>query len=220
MIEIMIVENQRLLREGVEAIIDQTNDIRVMETAENGETAIQKIKETQIDVVLMDSHMPDMDGIVTMVYLKEKYPLIKVIMLTEDLEEDFVITGINAGVDAFLYKNLYADTLTQTIRATYRCDIVLSGKIAQIITAKIWELTFDREQLLAKRLEIRGYKFTKRELDIMYLLKNRYTNQQIAEEILLGVGTIKNYISGIYDKLNVQNRKEAIDLLRLLERNK
>ncbi|WP_449355149.1 response regulator [Virgibacillus natechei] len=209
----MIVENQRLLRQGIKAIIDQTDDIRVMETAENGESATQKIKHIQTDVIVMDSHM---DGIETMVYVKENYPSIKVIMLTEDIDEDLVITGINAGADGFLLKNLYADTLIQTIREAYRGDKVLSGKVAQIITTKIWELTFDRKQLLAKRLEIRGITFTKRELDIAYFLKKRYTNQQIAAELLLGVGTIKNYISGIYHKLNVQNRADAVDVLRLI----
>lgn len=121
----MLVEDQRLFREGVQAILDKTDDIQVIGIAENGEAAIREIDKREVDktrpdVVLMDIHMPNMDGIRTTVYLKEHYPDIKVVILTSDADEDTVIRGISVGADGFLLKALYADSLIQVIRDAAR----------------------------------------------------------------------------------------------------
>lgn len=125
MIKVMLVEDQRLFREGVQAILDKTDDIQVIGIAENGEAAIREIDKREVDktrpdVVLMDIHMPNMDGIRTTVYLKEHYPDIKVVILTSDADEDTVIRGISVGADGFLLKALYADSLIQVIRDAAR----------------------------------------------------------------------------------------------------
>lgn len=194
MIKVMLVEDQRLFREGVQAILDKTDDIRVIGIAENGEAAIREIDKTRPDVVLMDIHMPNMDGIRTTVYLKEHYPDIKVVMLTSDADEDTVIRGISVGADGFLLKALYADSLIHAIREAVRGQPVLSGEVARILATRIRELTMNKKQILAKRLENRGLYFSARELDIAYLFMEGHTNKHIAQELYLGEGTVKNYI--------------------------
>lgn len=215
----MLVEDQRLFREGVQAILDKTDDIQVIGIAENGEAAIREIDKREVDktrpdVVLMDIHMPNMDGIRTTVYLKEHYPDIKVVILTSDADEDTVIRGISVGADGFLLKALYADSLIQVIRDAARGQTVLSGEVARILATRIRELTMNKKQILAKRLENRGLYFSTRELDIAYLIMEGHTNKHIAHQLYLGEGTVKNYISEIYHKINIRHRAKAVEFLR------
>ncbi|WP_088052508.1 response regulator [Virgibacillus dakarensis] len=218
MIKVLFVDDQRLFREGVGALIAKTDDICVIGTADNGEAAIQQIAEKPPNVVLMDIHMPNLDGIKTTVYIKEHYPDIKVIMLTSDVEEDLVIRAISVGADGFLLKSLYADDLIRSIHDAFRGQIVLSGEVARILANKIRELTLDKKQIFAKRLENRGLHFSNRELDIAYLLMGGHTNKHIAQKLFLAEGTVKNYISEIYNKLNIRNRAEIIAFLRKIMR--
>ncbi|MFD1037247.1 response regulator [Virgibacillus byunsanensis] len=209
MINVMLVEDQRLFREGVEALINKTDDIQVIGMAENGETAIELVERKVPDVILMDIHMPNLDGIKTTSYLKEKYPNIKIVMLTTEADEDNVIRGISVGADGFLLKGLYSDNLIRSIRDAQRGQIVFSGEVAKILAYKIRELTMSEKQILAKRIENKGFSFTNRELDIAYLIMEGNTNKSIAQKLFLGEGTVKNYISELYHKLELGNRKEA-----------
>lgn len=213
-IKVMLVEDQRLFQEGVEAIIKTTNDMHVTGMALSGASAIDMLKQQQPDVVLMDIHMPELDGIKTTVYIKENYPDIKVVMLTSLVDEELVIRGINVGADGFLLKDLYAEKLIESLRYAAAGQTVLSGKVAQILVDKIRESTLDKQQILGKRLENRGFTLTKRELDIAFLFMDGHSNKIIAEKLFLGEGTIKNYISEIYAKLNIHKRQEARDYLK------
>ena len=210
MIHVLIVENQRLLRDGMEAIIERTDDIKVIGAVDNGENAIKQMEHLNPDIVIMDIHLPQMDGIRTTKYMKEKYPQVGVILLTSKVD-DFIISGINAGADVFLVKAVYAERLLEAIRIAYRGETIFSGKVAQMLATRIRELTMNNKQIFTLRLERLGYTFTKREIDIAFLLKENYTNQQIAHKLFLGEGTVKNYISEIYNKLNIRNRAKVID---------
>ncbi|MBP2075908.1 response regulator [Oceanobacillus polygoni] len=210
MIHVLIVENQRLLRDGIEAIIERTDDIKVIGAVDNGETAIKQMEHLKADIVIMDIQLPQMDGIRTTKLIKEKYPEVSVILLTSKVN-DLVISGINAGADGFLVKALYAERLLEAIRIAYRGETVLSGEVARMLAGRIRELTMNNKQIFTLRLERLGYSFTKREIDIAFLLKENHTNQQIANKLFLGEGTVKNYISEIYNKLNIRNRAKVID---------
>lgn len=210
MIHVLIVENQRLLRDGMEAIIERTDDIKVIGAVDNGENAIKQMEHLNPDIVIMDIHLPQMDGIRTTKYMKEKYPEVGVILLTSKVD-DFIISGINAGADGFLVKAVYAERLLEAIRIAYRGETIFSGEVAQMLATRIRELTMNNKQIFTLRLERLGYTFTKREIDIAFLLKENYTNQQIAHKLFLGEGTVKNYISEIYNKLNIRNRAKVIE---------
>lgn len=210
MIHVLIVENQRLLRDGIEAIIERTDDIKVIGAVDNGETAIKQMEHLKTDIVIMDIQLPQMDGIRTTKLIKEKYPEVSVILLTSKVN-DLVISGINAGADGFLVKALYAECLLEAIRIANRGETVLSGEVARMLAGRIRELTMNNKQIFTLRLERLGYSFTKREIDIAFLLKENHTNQQIANKLFLGEGTVKNYISEIYNKLNIRNRAKVID---------
>ncbi|MGP4106001.1 response regulator [Virgibacillus sp. L01] len=135
MINVLLVDNQRLFREGVKALTDSQQDINIIGMAPNGQDAIAMITELVPDVVLMDVHMPDMDGIRATAHIIEMHPTVKVVLLTTVAEEELIIRGISVGADGFLLKELYPDTLHNAIRDAYRGQVVLSREIAQILAS-------------------------------------------------------------------------------------
>ncbi|TFJ93058.1 response regulator [Lentibacillus salicampi] len=218
MIKVMLVDDQQLFREGVESLINHTNDIEVISMADSGEQAITLLETEKPDVVLMDIHMPQMDGIKTTAYIKEAHPTMKVVMLTSTNDEELVIRAIKVGADGFLLKDLYPEKLTESIRDVMKGQNVLSGEVAGLLVNRIRELTLDKKQILGRRLDNQGIRLTNRELDIAYFILNGHSNQAIAKYLYLGQGTVKNYISEIYSKLDIHNRKQAVtyfnDLLK------
>src|SRR5699024_7451386 len=214
LIKLLLAEDQRLFLEGIQALIDTQNDMEVVGTAANGDEALGLVNELQPDVVLMDIHMPELDGIKATALIKESYPAVKVIMLTTNIDEELAIRAISVGADVFLIKELYRDTLYQAIRDAYRGQVVLSGEVGSILARRIRELTMDKKGILGKRLENRGIYLTDREQEIAYWFMEKHTNKQIAHKLFLGEGTIKNYISEIYQKLGINHRGQAIEYLQ------
>jgi len=213
MIRVLVVEDQQLFKDGVKALLAQEDDIEVIGLACNGEEAIRQIKDQQPDVVLMDIHMPQVDGIKATLYIKEHYPDIKVVLLTTYAQKDAVIMGLNAGADGFLLKSLDAERLIRTIRDAYSGQIVISGEAAKILAGAALRLQCSKKDVLEQRLIGHNIHLSKRELDIAYLLMKGTSNQRIAQTLFLSEGTVKNYISTIYGKLNVATRKEAVAFL-------
>ncbi|MFD2627840.1 response regulator [Oceanobacillus kapialis] len=214
MIKVMLVEDQRLFSEGVEALISNTEDIQVVGVANNGKEAIEIFKQCLPDVVLMDIHMPELDGIKATIRVKETHPDVKVILLTTYADEDLVITGVNAGADGFLLKSLRSASLIRSIREVYDNEIVLSGAAARILAEKIRDHTYSKKEILDRKLRNRNITLSARELDIAYLLMDHLTNKQIAEKLFLSEGTIKNYISELYHKFDIPNRKKLLQYLQ------
>ncbi|WP_404455318.1 response regulator [Oceanobacillus kapialis] len=214
MIKVMLVEDQRLFSEGVEALISNTEDIQVVGVANNGKEAIEIFKQCLPDVVLMDIHMPELDGIKATIRVKETHPDVKVILLTTYADEDLVITGVNAGADGFLLKSLRSASLIRSIREVYDNEIVLSGSAARILAEKIRDQTYSKKEILDRKLRNRNITLSARELDIVCLLMDHLTNKQIAEKLFLSEGTIKNYISELYHKFDIPNRKKLLQYLQ------
>ena len=148
LIRVVVVDDERLLRSGIQALIDGESDMQVVGMIDNGQTLIDKYLEYRPDVVLMDIHMPGLDGIKTTVKLKQKIPNVKIIFLTAKATEEEIIRGISAGGDGFLIKELYPDDLFQSIRNIYRGQNVLSSDVAKILVQSIRKLSLNRCQFL------------------------------------------------------------------------
>ena len=214
MIKVLLVEDQRLFREGVNALIMAEDDMKVVGIANHGQEAIQKIVKLQPDIVLMDVHMPEVDGIKATVHIMEHYPNVKVILLTTHADEDLITNGLSVGAKGFLLKSLDATRLIRSIRDVYDDQVVLSGEAARILANKLLDYQYDKKEILGKNLENFDIYLSRRELDIAFLLMENMTNKYMAQELYLSEGTIKNYISEIYNKIGFRNRKEAIAYLR------
>lgn len=213
MIKVLLVNGQRLFNEAIESLLSTEADIDVVGMAITVQDAMKQIYEKAPDIVLLDVHMSSMDGIKTTVHIKDNYPNIKVIFLTTFSQKELVIAGIVAGADGFLLKNIDTENLLQAIRNAYRDQIVISGDAAKILAKAVIELQYDRHEILKTNLEKRNIYFSDREVEVALLMIDQLTNKRIAQRLYLSEGTVKNYISGIYSKLNIDTRKEAIEYL-------
>lgn len=216
MIKVLLVNGQRLFNEAVKSLLFPEPDMFVVGSATTGEDAVDQIHIKLPDVVLLDVHMPDVDGIKMTMHIKDNYPHIKVIFLTTFSNKKLVIAGIAAGADGFLLKNIDSDSLLQSIRNAYRDQVVFSGEVAKILAKAVIEVRYDPHEILKAKLEKRDIYLSHRELEVASLIIDKCTNKEISQKLYLSEGTIKNYISEIYSKLNVRTRKEAMNYLRKL----
>ncbi|APC49627.1 hypothetical protein BME96_16140 [Virgibacillus halodenitrificans] len=214
MVKVLLVDDQRLFTDGIMAILAETDDIQVVGVATNGEEAIAKFQQYEPDLVLMDIHMPHVNGIRATLDIKESYPDVKVILLTTFADEDLIVRGFNVGADGYLLKDLNGEKLIWAIREAERGEMVISGPVARILAKKIREYKYDKKEILRQKLATLEVVLTPRELEIAYMLMEEETNKSIAQKLYLSEGTIKNYISDLYHKLNIHSRKRVIDFLK------
>lgn len=221
MIKVLLVEDQRLFTEGIRALIERIDDIEVVGTAPDGKKAVKFMNKSQADVILMDIHMPRVNGIIATTHLKDNFPDVKIILLTTYADEDLIVAGLVWGADGFLLKSLDATRLIQSIRNAYDDQVVISGEAARILAKKIQGFKYSKKQLLGRELDKRNIRLTGRQLDIAYLIMKETTNRNIAQQLFLSEGTIKNYISEVYNKIDLHNRRDVIVYLRgLLPENR
>lgn len=217
MISIMIVDDQRLLREGLQTILQSEEGMKISVLCENGMEAVAAAKQHKPDVILMDIKMPVMDGIEAMKQIKRERPGTIVLMLTTFAEDRFIIEAMAGGADGFLLKDMPSKRIVQTIHEAMNGGVMLPAPIASKLAARLSVLsgnsadTFDEAKLKAA-----GYNFTERERKIILLMLEGYTNRQISSSLFMSEGTVRNYVSVIYNKLGTSERQAAIAILRPL----
>lgn len=216
MVKVMLVDDQRLFIEGLQAILSQEKDIEVVGLASNGFEVINRIETLKPDIILMDIHMPDTNGLEATFKIKDAFPHIKVILLTTFAEEELIIYGFNAGADGFLLKELEREQLIRAIEDVYHDEVVIAGQAARILAKNVRDMKYNKEDILKERLDKQHIKLTHRELEIANLVMEGSSNKYMADELGLSEGTIKNYISDLYHKLDIHNRKDVTKYLQKL----
>ncbi|MDY0404933.1 response regulator transcription factor [Virgibacillus sp. 179-BFC.A HS] len=212
----LLVENQRLFSEGIQVLLQHEKDIQVVGVAEDGKTAVTLAGELLPDVILMEIQMPDKDGTEIARELKEINSKFKIVFLTNLPEEKLIMEALEVGASGFLSKTLLPNNLFKAIRDAHSGQYVLSGDVAEAIIRHIKGIGMSEQNLLDQKLRNIGVELSQRELDIIMLLFKGNSNREISEKIGLNVGTVKNYVSSIYHKINVHYRKEAIAFFREL----
>lgn len=209
-IRVMIVDDQRLMREGLKTILDLEEDISVIHLAENGEDALNKIKSEEPDVVLMDIWMPTMNGVECTAAIKKEYPQIKVVILTTYDDDEFIIDALCNGAEGYILKDLPSEKLLSSIRDVYNGNSIMQPEIAAKVIAHI---TRNKGALQNSRItagETQVDELTDREKEILVLVAKGMNNREIAKTLYISEGTVKNYISSIYDKIGTKERSKAI----------
>ncbi len=200
-IRLLIVDDQPIIREGLKSLLTMSDDIDVVGEANHGEEALIKIAELQPHVVLMDIRMPVMDGVIATKRIKEQFPQTIIIILTTFDDDHYIIDALNHGASGYLLKDINATQLINAIRDGFNGNILLPGKVATKLTS----------YLMAKQQSTSAASdYTQREQAIIQLLIKGYSNTEIADELFLSVGTVKNYLSQIYSKASVTDRSNAI----------
>lgn len=209
MIKVLIVDDQIILAEGIKSVVESSDEVTVVGFATDGEKAVEECGKLHPDVVLMDIRMPNMNGVVATKRIKLAYPGIKIIVLTTFDDSDYILSAINNGASGYLLKDIGATALIDAIKNAYAGDTILPANIARKITDAAIKVTGDRQTKLK-----RAYNFSDREVEIAIMLVDGFTNRQIATALKISDGTVRNYISNIYLKLEVDSRVAAAEKIR------
>lgn len=213
--KVFITDDEILICNALKIVIQAQPDMEVIGIATSGIDALAQLDSIQPDLVLMDVRMPGMDGIACTKKLKERYPEMPILILTTYNEESYIIDGLAHGANGYLLKGLEFSQLIETIRSTLNGQYILPAEVAAKLSRYLMNTRTAPRDISTLPASITANNlFTAREQDILLLLGNRLSIREIADELHISEGTIKNYLTIIYEKLNVSSRYEAITLLR------
>jgi DNA-binding NarL/FixJ family response regulator len=206
MIRLLIVDDQRLMRQGLRTLLELEPDMQVAAEAEDGLAALEQYEQHQPDVVLMDIRMPRLDGVEATRRLLGRWPGGRVIILTTFDDDQSVFEGLRAGALGYLLKDVSGSELAEAIRTVAGGGALIEPSVARKVLAEFTRLAPTGGGTPSERLP---EPLSERELEVLRLLAQGANNRQIAAQLFLAEGTVKNYISSILDKLGVEDRTQA-----------
>jgi DNA-binding NarL/FixJ family response regulator len=206
-VRVLVVDDQRLIRDGVASLLAIQPGIMVVGTAADGRLAVDAARTLAPDVILMDVRMPNMDGVEAVAILRHQAPGCRVIMLTTFDDEEYVIEALRAGATGYLLKDLPAAELASAVRLAHAGVSQLDSSVAQRLAAA---LPGPRPSTLDSPAAAQpDDTLTARELDVLRLVATGSTNREIATRLFLSEGTVKNHISRILGRLGLRDRTHA-----------
>lgn len=210
MINIILVDDQKIVREGIKMILSLEEEITIMDEAENGSQLLEILSDGELpDVILMDVRMPIMDGVEATKIVKKNYKNIKVIILTTFNEDQYIFEGIKNGADGYILKDAGSDYLIKAIKTAYNGNILLDPEVTTKIVRAYNSISADNQTSNV----INAYKekldmLTQREMDVAKLVAQGKSNKDICNILFLTEGTVKNYLTKIFGKLELTSRTE------------
>jgi DNA-binding NarL/FixJ family response regulator len=214
-IRVLIVDDQRLLCEGFRKLIEMEPNLEVVGIAGNGEEALATTEQliaidTAPNVVLMDVRMPEMDGITATKIFRERWPTIRIVILTTFDERELIHAGLRAGAAGYVLKDITAEQLSATIRGVAQGQVLLHPDVASEIIASLASGSSEPAVTDPAYVGIHDLtQLTEREREILVLLARGASNREISETLYIASGTVKNHLSNILSKLGVRDRTQA-----------
>ena len=203
-IRVAIVDDQTLIREGLASLLALVPDLTVVGKAADGREALALVAELSPDVVLMDVRMPGMNGVAATRLIRARYPHTRVIVLTTFDHDEYVFESLLAGASGYLLKNADPDHLAAAIRAVHAGDSILDPTVTEKVIRRATHPE-EEEPALTERL-------TPREREVLDLMAEGAANAEIAAQLCLAEGTVRNHVSRILDKLGARGRAHAVRL--------
>jgi len=213
-IRLFLVHEVQLMCNVLSAALEGEEDIIVVGTANSIEEAIEKVDRTDVDVILTSTHLPGHGALKLTEKITQENPNADVVVLGITEQKDRVLQFIEAGAAGYVLKDDSVDDLLETIRTVYEGKAIVSPRIASAMMDRISELAQLFSSIERGVTETAG--LTARELDVLTLLGKNMTNQEIADHLVIEVGTVKNHVHSILNKLNVSSRDEAAAYLALI----
>lgn len=208
MIRILLVDDQALFREGLRTLLSIRPDLEVVGEAENGREAVEKAAELRPDVILMDLRMPVLNGVAATQQLQQEQPESKVIVLTTFDDDEYIFDGLRAGAVGYLLKDVSSEKLVEAIRAAARGESFLEPSIAAKVVAEFTRLSGEKRPS-SKSKQPLVEPLSQRELEILGVLAEGASNREIAQQLHITEGTVKNHVTNILGKLGVRDRTQA-----------
>lgn len=200
MINIMIVDDHSMIREGLKQLLELDGDMRVVEEASDGVECLEKITTAKPDVLLLDINMPRMNGLEVLAKLKEKKIKTKVLVLTVHNEIDYLLKAVEIGINGYLLKDSESSELKKAIVSVVDGENYIQPSLIPSLNAKMIQRDNDKDKI---------EDLTRRELEVLKLLATGNYNKEIAEELGISERTVKNHVSNIFKKIEVTDRTQA-----------
>lgn len=204
-IRVLIVDDQRLMREGLRTLLELEDDLAVVGEAESGEACVRAFAEMQPDVVLMDVRMPGVDGVEATRRIHSHWPDARVIILTTFDDDVYVFEGLRAGAQGYLLKAISGDELAHAIRTVAAGGALIDPAVTRKVVAEFARLAPPARAVDAGLAE----PLAEREVEILRLVAQGLSNREIAQRLFLAEGTVKNYVTAILQKIGVRDRTQA-----------
>jgi NarL family two-component system response regulator LiaR len=201
-IQVLLVDDHKIVRQGVRAYLHTLKDIRVVGEADSGAAAVSAVEQQRPDVVLMDLEMPgDLDGIAATRQIRKAHPEIQVIVVTSHHQDEYIFPAVRAGAISYLLKDVEPDELADAIRKAAHGEAVLDSRVASRI---IQELQGIRKDEVNPFTEL-----SDREFEVLRLIAAGKSNAEIAETLVIGESTVKTHIANLLRKLHLDDRTQA-----------
>lgn len=200
MIKILLAEDQALVRQGLKLMIETDEDLKITGEASNGKEAIALCERQRFDLAVLDIRMPEMTGLEAAKIIRERWPEIIILMLTTFDDEEYVIEALKYKVSGYLLKDGEAEELIRSIKSALTGGLVIEDHVA----AKVMPTLMENKS----ETFVTDHSLTQRELEIIACIGEGKNNEEIASELFLSVGTIKNHISNILNKLELRDRTQ------------
>ncbi|MGB8697909.1 MAG: response regulator transcription factor, partial [Thermosynechococcaceae cyanobacterium] len=196
------MDDQNLVCQGLKAILSQEEDFQVVGTAENGEAAIEQAEALRPNIVLMDVRMPIMNGLDATQIICQRFPDIKVLVLSTFDDDQYIADSMRAGAKGYLIKDMPSDELAQTIRLAHRGYTQMGPGLMEKLVVNMPKRETD---LKNQPTPIDLSQLTPREYEVMCLLRFGATNREIAAQLYISEGTVKTHINHILNRLDLKN---------------
>lgn len=203
-IKVMLVDDEKLVRTGMNMILNTYEDIEVISTVGNGEEALMECRKNAPDVVLMDIRMPKCDGVLGTKLIKKEFENIKILILTTFNDVEYIHEALKYGASGYLLKDTDYDLIYEGIKGCLKGNVVINPEVASKILNE--NINYNKKSNLE---EIKSNKdLNDKEINIIREVANGLSNKEIADKLFLSEGTIKNNISSILQKLSLRDRTQ------------
>ncbi|KGA96533.1 chemotaxis protein CheY [Alkalihalobacillus alcalophilus ATCC 27647 = CGMCC 1.3604] len=215
-IRIVLIDDHQLFREGVKRILAMENDFEIVADGEDGSQAIDLVEKYQPDVILMDINMPNVNGVEATKSLIERYPNIKVLILSIHDDESYVTHVLKTGAAGYLLKEMDADALIEAVKVVASGGAYIHPKVTHNLIKEYRRLATEddehEESIGYREVEYRKplHILTRRECEVLQLMTDGQSNRAIGETLFISEKTVKNHVSNILQKMSVNDRTQAV----------